>query len=114
MRTFKFFNGIDDEPQYLEPIELEMEDMILEEGFSESDPSWMWAEEMGIENYDGRELVSIECRGIREFLNQFPRHFIVPMVSITSGPHIHTHLTAGEGWGFDIQNDLATFIYVRI
>lgn len=117
MKRFKFFNGIDDGPQYLEPIELEMADeteTIEDMDFDDTDPSWMWAIEMGIDNIEDRETVSITCRGIREFLNNFPRYYIVPMVSISNGTITHTGREETEGWGFEIREDILTFVYVRI
>lgn len=114
MNRFKFFVGkenygiIEDAPMpFLDITEEDFE-------FNDNDPSWMWAQEMGIENLDEREIVSVERNGIREFLSMFPRYYIVPMVSITNGVVTHNSENPSEGWGFDISNDSLVFTYVRV
>lgn len=114
MHRFKFFVGYNNDMFDVETIPEPMIDVTQEEEFSESDPSWMWASEMGIEDVSTHELVSVECQGIREFLLRFPRYYIVPMVNISSNGIVHMNGDSENGWGFDIQNDIINFTYIRI
>lgn len=115
MKRFKFLtsNELEDEMVGYD-LPMEEQEMIMDGDFTESDPSWMWACEMGIEDTTQYESITVTCRGIREFLGRFPNHYIVPMVSITDGNHFHDCVNTSDGWGFDIQNDELTFVYLRI
>lgn len=88
MRSFKLLSGYDEE---------EIENY--------NGASWVYARH---EYYDVRHyLLRVEHHyGIHSFLNQFPNHFIVPILSIT-GPDgvVHDCNNEGIGWGFDITSD---------
>lgn len=119
MNRFKFFvgktgYGFDELPEPLYLPEDMVEETEADFTFSESDPSWMWCQEMGVLDLDNRESVTIHSMGIRDFLSNFPRHYIVPVISITGGGRTHTSDNTGEGWGFDIQNDPITVTYLRV
>ncbi len=99
VRPFKFFVGTED-------------DDSIDDGYDGA--SWIF----GVpENMDGHqyEIVTEYSYGIHPFLNNFPRGFIVTVLSIV-GPNgrIHNHSTEyDDGWGFDITNDLITIEWAR-
>ena len=90
MKNFKFLQEHDD-------------DVLENEGVS-----WIYGRIENLTQYN-YELVTDLHYGIHSFLNQFPNHFIVTVISIT-GPNgvEHNIDNDGIGWGFDILNDLIT------
>lgn len=122
MDNFKFFQGNDDNNEETQrdygfgdytydgtPL-MNREDI----NFIDSDPSWMWCQQMGITDLDSVDIVVTTCNGIREFLTRFPRFYIVPIVSISGLGITHTVETENLGWSFDVQRDELTFVYVRV
>ncbi len=76
--------------------------------------SWIFVGLDGLDDYDF-DIITESHYGIHSFLNNFPNHFIVSVLSITGPDEIrHNHLTQGNGWGFDITRDLITIRWVRL
>ena len=93
MNNFKFLRG----------DERSLEDMA----------SWIYAREEHV-NQHHYDIITENHYGIHSFLNQFPTHFIVPILSIM-GPNELEHSidNDGIGWGFDITSDLIRIKWVR-
>lgn len=100
MIDFKFLSENEDDDFFGEPVEW-------------VGASWSWVRTENITEYDYDILVDNHY-GIHSFLNNFPDGFVVSVLSIT-GPNgfVHTIDSEGNGWGFDIRNDLIRVEWIR-
>jgi len=81
----------------------------------ENGPSWMWDIDTTV-NLNGLNynIVETQHQGIMDFLSQFPDHHIAIVHSITCNGIRHPRENQGEGWGFNIREDLLTIEWYRI
>ena len=79
----------------------------------EETSSWIFGREEHLYQYP-YDIITEYHYGIHSFLNQFPTHFIVCILSIT-GPNeiVHNADNEGIGWGFDITCDLIKIEWIR-
>ena len=104
MRNFKFLSD-NDEDDELVPLE-------------DNSPSWMWVTHWPESTEFAHDIIITHHEGIRDFLNMFPEHAIIPVFKITGyvgqEERIHTGIEQyDDGWGFDITSDLLTIEWVR-
>lgn len=74
---------------------------------------WTWCNPSNLNPFV-YDIVVDHHEGIRSFLDQFPRAFIVSILSITGPDGLEHNIdNTGIGWGFDILNDVITIRWVR-
>lgn len=98
IKDFKFLTDNDDDEDSFEPYD---------------GATWIFGRMENLNQYQ-YDVVVENYYGIRSFLNQFPVHYIVTVISIT-GPNglVHNADNDGVGWGFDILGDLITVEWIR-
>lgn len=108
MKNFKFLSNKTKEDS-------ETFESLIENGYIEPTSYWVWGKDFFPREFLSEfETKSKICFGIRDFLDSFPNHTMIPVIEINNGIHRYTG-EEGEGeFLFDIHNDIFTIVYVDL